>query len=148
MKPKEVFVSNYLTMRRACSGDNCDLVLYFMEEYPDRPLIQAYGFWCISKMNLPLDDFGSLAFSSRRALEMSFDAVIDVHKQVVYPLKVFALQAIYNILYSSAGRAEFFDTSTDPSSGSGGSLDGPSGRVITKRVKTLCRFTLPPSSTR
>lgn len=141
IKPKETIISDYLLMRTACLDDNCELILQLISTYHHRPLIQAYGLYVISKLNMPLDEFGSLTYISRKAMDLCFDYVLDVNRDIIFPLKVFALQALYNILFTSPGRAEFFDTTTDPPSNtSGGVFDGPSGKRILVRIKTLGRF--------
>lgn len=143
IKPKETVVSDYLLMRTACLNDNCELILQLISTYRDRPLVQAYGLYVLSKLNMPLDDFGSLSYVSKRAMDLCFDYVLDVKRDIIFPLKVFALQALYNILYTSPGRAEFFDTTTDPPSNSSGSIfDGPCGKKILIRIKTLGRYNI------
>jgi hypothetical protein len=89
---------------------------------------------------IPCDEFGSLEYSAKRSMDLCFDFILDPHRNIIYPHKVFALQALYNILYTSPGRAEFFDTTSDPPSNSNGDMfDGPLGKRILLRVKTLSR---------
>lgn len=143
LKPKETVVSDYVLMRTVVAyilENNCDSILHHMEEYSSRPLIIAYGLYNLSKIAVPVDEFGSLEYSGRRAMDLCFDYITDTHRNVIYPHKVFALQALYNILYTSPGRAEFFDTTTDPPAAhNGGIFDGPSGKIILLRMKTLAR---------
>jgi hypothetical protein len=144
MKPKETIISDYVLMRTIVSyllDNNCDTILSYMETYATRPLVVAYGLYNLSKMIIPTDEFGSLEYSATRAMDLCFDFILDPHRNVIYPHKVFALQALYNILYTSPGRAEFFDTTSDPPSNSNGAMfDGPLGKRILVRVNTLSRL--------
>jgi hypothetical protein len=137
MSPKEVVISDYLTVRRACSFDNCDMIIETMDTYSDRPLIILYGFMALSKIVVPLDEVGMLSHSARKAFNWCFDIISDRTRTVPYITMCYAAHALYNIMITSAGRAEFFDISGDPQGG--GQLEGPAGRMILTRMKTMQR---------
>lgn len=138
LAPKQVLITDYVAMRRAVCFDNCDYIVHLMEEHMDRPLMQAYGFHAISKIIVPTDEAGNLSYSGRKAHRRCFDVIVDSHREYSYTLKIFALRALHNILNSPAGRAEFFDTSSDPQGL--GALEGPAGKIILSRMRTLCRL--------
>lgn len=144
IKPKEAIISDYVLMRTIVSyllDNNCDTVLSYIEKYSSRPLVVAYGLYNLSKMIVPCDEFGSLEYSAKRAMDLCFDFILDPHRKIIYPHKVFALQALYNILHTSPGRAEFFDTTSDPPRSSNGDMfDGPLGKRILVRITTLSRY--------
>ncbi|CAE7599468.1 unnamed protein product, partial [Symbiodinium microadriaticum] len=148
MSPKEVVVTDYLAIRRACCCDNCDMILETMDKYSARPLVLLYGFMALSKIIVPLDQEGMLSHASRKALNWAFDIISDKTRTVPYVTMTYAAHALYNIMCTSAGRAEFFDVSGDPQGG--GQLEGPAGRMILTRMKTICRLLehLPVSVTK
>ena len=137
LSPKEVVVTDYLAIRRACCCDNCDMIIDIMDQYSSRPLVLVYGFMALSKIIVPLDTTGALTFSARKALNWAFDIISDKTRTVPFITMTYAAHAIFNIMSTSAGRAEFFDISGDPQGG--GQLEGPMGRIILTRMKTFCR---------
>jgi hypothetical protein len=146
IKTKETIISDYVLVRTLVSDitrNNCLSILSAIEHYASRPLVVAYGLFNLAKMTVPCDEFGSLDYGAKRAMDVCFDFLFDSQRSVIYPHKVLALQALYNILYTSPGRAEFYDMTTDPPTDtSGGMFDGPSGKKIMLRIKTLSRFSL------
>jgi hypothetical protein len=149
IKAKETIISDYVLMRTVVAhlydDRNCESILTTMEHHTTRPLVTAYGLYTLSKITMPCDEFGSLDYSAKKAMDLCFDFILDPHRSVIYPLKVLAMQALYNILYTSPGRAEFYDMTTDPPSNTnGGMFDGPSGKRIVQRVKALSRSLLSP----
>ena len=139
MKARDVYIDDYLVMANARSGGNVRYVYELMIEYSERPLIQAYGFHAISNMEHVLDIAGSLSYYDRKTFEYCFEFIQNVDKNHSNTERIFALRCMYSYLFLPAGRAEFFDASSDNAKEGEEFFDGPKGRLILKRIKVFCR---------
>lgn len=139
-KAKDVLIDDYLVISNARTGNNVKYVLELMQEYNDRPLIQAYGLHAISNMEHSLDVAGCLSYHDRKAFEYCFKFIqINGEKFCSNTETIFALRAMYSYLYLPAGRAEFFDAASDNAKEGDDFYEGVKGRLILKRIKQFCK---------
>jgi len=110
-------MSPFNMIRTALTTEGWGGVLRLMKASPDDIVIQLYGYHSFGKTHVPIDVSGLLAFEASQAMEYCVGVVKDEHH--IYPplLKVFALEALHNILYVRAGRLEYIDTSQVPEQG-------------------------------
>jgi hypothetical protein len=139
MKAKDVYIDDYLVMANARTAGNVRYVYELMQEYHDRPLIQAYGFHAVGNMEHVLDIAGSLSYYDRKVFEYCFEFIQNNDKNHSNTERIFALRCMYSYLYLPAGRAEFFDASSDNAKEGEDFFEGAKGRLILKRIKVFCR---------
>jgi hypothetical protein len=139
MKAKDVYIDDYLVIANARTGGNVRYTYDLMIEYHDRPLIQAYGFHAISTMDHELDISGSLSYYDRKVFEYCFEFIQNMDKNHSNTERIFALRCMYSYLHLPAGRAEFFDATSDNAKEGEGFYEGAKGRLILKRIKQFCR---------
>jgi hypothetical protein len=139
MKAKDVYIDDYLVIANARTGGNVRYTYDLMIEYHDRPLIQAYGFHAISTMDHELDISGGLSYYDRKVFEYCFEFIQNMDKNHSNTERIFALRCMYSYLHLPAGRAEFFDATSDNAKEGEGFYEGAKGRLILKRIKQFCR---------
>lgn len=137
LQVKDVYLSDYAVIRTARHNNNAAKILEVMKAYPDRLLMQLYGTFALSTIDVILDSSNSLTLPWRTIMDQIFEVVIDKEKCIPLTLKAFSLRALHNILCIPAGRGHFWDTSSD--SPADPYMEGRAGKRIVYRLKTLNR---------
>jgi hypothetical protein len=107
----ELRMTPFTLVRAVLANEGWTGVLRIMEEEADNFIVQLYGVHSFAKTDVPLDVSRLLDYSASRAMLHCSEIIKDEKK--IYPtlLKIFALEALFNIMYERAGRLEFLDTS-------------------------------------
>lgn len=80
-----------------------------MNKYPNNQAIQLYGLFQFAITYVPITDEGMLHLDALIIYNHALGIISASNSQYNYKFKVFALNVLYNILSTHAGRMEFFN---------------------------------------
>lgn len=131
-------ISNYVQVRAAICGNNWDKVLEVLDRYPDKVLTRMYCYHSFSKTDVPMEG-NKLSFASAEVLKRLITTFSDKHNKTNPLEKTFMLNALHNLLFTRAGRAEFLDTS-HINSGNSDERQREIERFMKRRVMMLNKY--------
>lgn len=141
LKAVEYEVTDYAVMRTAVTRGDWLHVLEIMRTLADHEMAQIFGMHSFTKMEIEADRSGRLTKSLVAVFLHIMQVLEDPGDLFSLTHKVFALHALYHLVSTPAGRAEFFDTDGPPE----GDTDSVSTQnyireLITSRITILNRI--------
>lgn len=116
-KGSQLFNSEFHLMRTL----SCDLswrrIVDKMQECAGQLIIELFGLRNFAKSQVPIDSSGLLSYAANEAMYLCVSFIKDVEKKHPPLLKIFAMEAFYNIMSVRPGRLEYLNTNLVPEQG-------------------------------
>lgn len=113
LRVKPLVIDEYVVMRTAITNNNWSRVYAQMKRYPQNAQLQLYGMFCFASSRVPLESSGEggmLTPESVVVFEHMLEIINASNTVYSYTFKIFALNVLYNMMSTHAGRSEFFNT--------------------------------------